>query len=712
MSAAQLVLKDCRPTTWSCLVVLLVFCSAFNQATAQLNLYLSKEDAKQYLKMDFQGKLYLIQAGVPATMVQNPTAFYHFMAPIKPSVAKIRISWYSSPQVSHYSFSFHSSDANIMPDPVASIPLQGIVQQSTEVFQVSFHCSGKKAGQVDMTYKLNYTAVVSGTVDTEDVKPFTLVIRRECLKTSSDGDDQNKNDNNGSKNSAISKKSPSLWSRGMIVGLSAGLALVFILTVGIVLLCCYVLRQRKRKLKMDFEEDLEMYRSSSSKIYKSPKVEEDEVDEPPDVSKTGLFYSPPKSKFAPPEGSGRINTSGSDSSITQLIIPEESGNSSVADQPEGKHSSRDARHSSRHKHRRYQKHYKADTKYSWMQEKPSSSSSLSSYETESLLERRNTPDEAQNTESLFTALNDFWAAELADILLSKDQLSIGEPLKRGTIGCLYKGAVRGLFEDQPRKKLDVSIKALQEEADMDTITSFIQEALIIKGLKHPNVIELVGVVLQRAAPPYIVTPLTRNGDLAHFLKISRATSARLQTLTSRQLVDFGIEICSGMDYIAQKQIVHRNLAAKNCMVGDDLRIKIADFSLAKDVNSTNLNDKGIRSRLLVKWTAPESLKEEGQFSEKSDVWSFGVILWELVTLAKAPYQAIDNSKMEQHLQAGQRLPQPSSCPYDLYLLMKNCWESNRLERPTFSLLLKQLEHFATRLTQNGVKFEYLTESNC
>lgn len=70
-----------------------------------------------------------------------------------------------------------------------------------------------------------------------------------------------------------------------------------------------------------------------------------------------------------------------------------------------------------------------------------------------------------------------------------------------------------------------------EEADMDTITSFIQEALIIKGLKHPNVIELVGVVLQRAAPPYIVTPLTRNGDLAHFLRISRATSARLQVWT-------------------------------------------------------------------------------------------------------------------------------------------------------------------------------------
>ncbi|KAJ7390502.1 Macrophage stimulating 1 receptor (c-met- tyrosine kinase), a [Desmophyllum pertusum] len=363
----------------------------------------------------------------------------------------------------------------------------------------------------------------------------------------------------------------------------------------------------------------------------------------------------------------------------------------------------------KHKHRRQERQFKGDTKYSWIQEKPST---LSSHETESLLERRNTPDEVQNTEGLFTVLNEFWAAELADILLPREQVSLGDPLCRGTFGCLYKGSVRGLSEEQPRKKFEVSIKALQDEADMDTITSFMQEAMVIKDLKHPNVVELVGVVLQRAAPPYIITPLTRNGDLGHFLKISRATSARVQTITSRQLIDFGIEICKGMDYIAQKQIVHRSLAAKNCIVNDDLSIKITDFSLARDVNLTNLNDKGIRSRLLVKWTAPEGLAEQGQFSEKSDVWSFGVVLWELVTLAKAPYQAIDNSKMEQHLQAGHRLPQPSNCPYDLYFLMKNCWEPNPTARPTFSLLLKQLERYVTRLMRNGVKFEYLPESNC
>lgn len=694
----------CRCTTRSCLVFILVFCSALNRGTAQLNLYLSEEDAKDYLKMDFQEKLYIIQAGVPATMVKNPSTLYHFMAPIPASVSKLRISWYSSPQVSHYSLRFHSSDADIMSDPVPSIRHQGIVQQSTEVFQVSFSCSGKKAGEVDMTVELNYTKVQSGIVKTEDQRTFIMVIRRECLKVKGEGSDGEVSDVNH-----VSLSSP--WSRGLVVGLSAGVALVFILIIGMSLLCRYVLRQRK--LKMEFEEDLEMLSNGSSKISKSSHAEEDEVDDPLEVSQKGFFYSPPKAKLMHAEGRSRSDTSGSDSSITALIIPEENSSSEMLEQLEGKYSSRNPRHSFRHKHKqRHERHYKADSKQSWTPERRLSSSMPSSYETEFLLERRNTPDEVKNTEALFSGLNEFWAAELGDILLSRDQLSVGQPLRRGTFGHLYKGTVRGLFEDRPRKKLEVSVKALQGEADLDAITSFMQETMIIKDLKHPNIVKLVGVLLHRAAPPHIVTPLTKNGDLAHFLKISRATSARPQTITSRQLIEFGIQICDGMDYVARKQIVHRNLAAKNCIVEDDLSIKITEFSLAKDVTSTDLNDKEIQSRLLVKWAAPESLKKEGQFSEKSDVWSFGVVLWELVTLAKAPYQAIDNSKMEQHLKTGHTLPQPNNCPYDLYLVMKNCWEYSPAERPTFSLLGKQLEHFVTRLTQNGLRFECLPESIC
>lgn len=689
-----------RSTTWSYLVALLAFSSVLNQAAAQLNMFISKEDAKTYMKMEFQGKLYIIQAGAPVTMVQNPSAFYHFMAPIEPSIREVQITWFSFPQVSHYSLSFKSSDTSIMPDPVPAIPRQGIVPRTISVFPVSFLCSGEKGGEVDMTLSLNYTKVDPSLGETDDTKTFVIVVRRLCLQTVKD--DRSNRD-------VVTKEiTSSPWSRGMIVGLCAGMTLFIILIVGLALLCRYSLKQRK--LKMEFEDDVEIYRSisSSSKIYKKEE-EYDDVDEAVNTSKSGLFYSPPKPKFSPPEGRGRANTSGSDSSITNLIIPEEDSDVHVVEHPEGKYSNRDARHGTRQKHKRHhERSFKGDAKYR-IQERPSS---LLSPETESLLERRNTPDEAQNTEGLFTVLNEFWATELADILLPRDQVSLGDPLYRGTFGCLYKGSVRGLSVEQPRKKLEVLIKALQDEADVDTITSFMQEAMIVKGLKHPNIVELVGVVLQRMAPPYIVTPLTRNGDLGHFLKISRATSARMQTITSRQLLKFGIEICRGMDYITQKQIVHRNLSAKNCIVNDDLSIKITDFSLARDVNSTNLNDKGIRSRLLVKWTAPEGLAEQGQFSEKSDVWSFGVVLWELVTLAKAPYQAIDNSKMEQYLLAGHRLPQPSNCPYDLYFLMKNCWEPSPTARPTFSLLLKQLEYYVTRLTQNGVKFEYLLESSC
>lgn len=657
-----------------------------------------------HLKMNFQGKLYLIHEGEPTTMVQDTGAFYRFMSPIDSSVSTIQLSWFSNPQVSHYSMSFKSSDHSIMPDPVAAIPLEGIVPHAEKAFQVSFYCPGTRKGEVDMTFALNYSKIISSAVVTKEIKTFMLVVRRRCEKTVVV---------TGGSDNFTEQVTSSPWSRSKVVGLCAGLTIVTVLVVGLALLCRYNMRQRK--LKMEFEDDVEMYRSgsSSSKIYKKEEQKE-EVDETVDSSKPGLFYSPPRPKYPPAGGGGRgrANTSGSDSSTTDLIIPEESSDTCIQKQSEGRSSGRDARHGARHKHRRHERQWKhgslSNTKYTWIQERP-----LSSFqETESLLERRNTPDETQNTEGLLTVLNEFWVTELADVLIPRDQVSVGDPLYRGTFGCLYKGSVRGLNEEQPRKKMEVFIKALQDEADMDTITSFMQEAMVIKGFEHPNVVELVGVVLQRSTPPYIVTPLTRNGDLGHFLKISRATSARVQTITSRQLIKFGIEICKGMDYITQKKIVHRNLAAKNCIVNDDLSIKITDFSLARDVNTTNLNDKGIRSRLLVKWTALEGLAEAGQFSEKSDVWSFGVVLWELVTLAKAPYQAIDNSKMQQHLQAGHRLPQPNNCPYDLYFFMTSCWESSPNARPTFSLLLKQLEHYSTKLQQNGFKFEYLPESDC
>ncbi|KAJ7390500.1 hypothetical protein OS493_024532 [Desmophyllum pertusum] len=202
-----------RSTTWSYLVVLLVFCFVLNQATAQLSLFISKEDAKTFLKMDFQGKLYLIQAGVPATMVQNPSAFYRFMSPIEPSVSQLQLSWVSSPLVSHYSMRFNSSDHSIMSDPVPAIPLQGITPQSTSVFAISFVCSGKKGGEVDLTFSLNYTKIESGLVDTDDTKTFVLVVRRLCLKTATDGDD-------GDDDKIVVNKevTASPWSRGTIVG--------------------------------------------------------------------------------------------------------------------------------------------------------------------------------------------------------------------------------------------------------------------------------------------------------------------------------------------------------------------------------------------------------------------------------------------------------------------------------------------------------------
>lgn len=235
-----------------------------------------------------------------------------------------------------------------MSDPVPSIRHQGIVQQSTEVFQVSFLCSGKKAGEVDMTVKLNYTTVDSGIVETENKKTFEMFIRRECTKSGEvDSDDI----------VDVNHVSSSPLSRWLVVGLAAGLTLLLILLVGMLLLCRYEIRQRK--LKMEFEEDLEMYRSRSSKIYKNSNDEENQSHEFAEVSQKGLFYSPPKEKITYTEGRGRSNSNGSDSSIAALIIPEEKSGLQRLEKPDNIYSSRDTRHNFRHKQRhRHERHYK------------------------------------------------------------------------------------------------------------------------------------------------------------------------------------------------------------------------------------------------------------------------------------------------------------------------------------------------------------------
>lgn len=176
--------------------------------------------------------------------------------------------------------------------------------------------------------------------------------------------------------------------------------------------------------------------------------------------------------------------------------------------------------------------------------------------------------------------------------------------------------------------------------DIDSLYFFARRAF-----HTHHVVKLLGVVSQ-GQPTLVVMELMVNGDLKTYLRSHRPDVCEnsKQPPTLRDILQMAIEIADGMSYLSAKKFVHRDLAARNCMVDDKLTVKIGDFGMTRDIYETDYYRKGSKGLLPVRWMAPESLKD-GVFTSYSDVWSYGIVLWEMVTLASQPYQGLSNDQV-------------------------------------------------------------------
>ncbi|XP_035168066.1 LOW QUALITY PROTEIN: tyrosine-protein kinase Fes/Fps [Oxyura jamaicensis] len=260
-------------------------------------------------------------------------------------------------------------------------------------------------------------------------------------------------------------------------------------------------------------------------------------------------------------------------------------------------------------------------------------------------------------------------------VLNHEDVLLGERIGRGNFGEVFSGRLRA--DNTP-----VAVKSCRETLPPELKAKFLQEARILKQYNHPNIVRLIGVCTQKQ-PIYIVMELVQGGDFLSFL---RSEGPHLKV---KELIKMTENAAAGMEYLESKRCIHRDLAARNCLVTEKNILKISDFGMSREEEDGIYASTGGMKQIPVKWTAPEALNY-GRYSSESDVWSFGILLWEAFSLGAVPYANLSNQQTREAIEQGVRLDPPEQCPEEVYRLMRRCWEYDPRRRPSFSAVHQDL----------------------
>ena len=312
-------------------------------------------------------------------------------------------------------------------------------------------------------------------------------------------------------------------------------------------------------------------------------------------------------------------------------------------------------------------------------------------------------------------------------ILNSKQIKYVSQLGQGNFGIVFKGRAYGL-KDDTEEEIDVAVKTLKEEASSVIVQNFIDEAKLMFSFDHPNILKIHGVCMSEM-PYQLVFEFMDEGDLTQFLR-SRASSTQRRllnpfgsrsrtessysddppSLTKTELLYICKQIASGMEYLSNENHVHRDLACRNCLIKSDLVVKIGDFGMSRNLYSKDYYRINGQAVLPVRWMSPESLIY-GKFSIEGDVWSFGVVMWEVFSFALQPYYGISNEEVTEAIRRGKTLNRPDDCPSEVYNLMKECWSMDPSERLTFTELHSELSQLHQISSISGSCKEYETDDD-
>ncbi|CAJ0582416.1 unnamed protein product, partial [Mesorhabditis spiculigera] len=324
---------------------------------------------------------------------------------------------------------------------------------------------------------------------------------------------------------------------------------------------------------------------------------------------------------------------------------------------------------------------------------------------------------------------DIWEIERRNLLVDTEN-----KLGAGAFGAVYLGKLLGKSMNHHdansplginllrAENCDVAVKMLPEYADDMSKSEFLQEIALMKSMGyHERLVNMLACVTE-SEPYYLVVEYCNDGNLLQFLQERCKYMIKLaenninfhepteddvydegMILTMKQLLMFSVQVSYGLEYLSQKGFVHRDVAARNILVSNRTEVKIGDFGLTRYIYSESSQYVSKGGRLPLKWMSPEAIRHY-EFSTKSDVWSFGVLLFEVITLGGSPYPCIQPADMLDFLEKGGRMEQPDNCPDEYYDIMNDCWQLNPASRPDFSAIRQKL---ASQLEEVTEEYSYL-----